>query len=300
MLDWDDLRYLLAVHRTGSLIGAGRALSVDKATVSRRIAALELALGVRLFDRKPKGYQLTPHGQRVVATVGEVDQTIAALTSELSEARGDATGRVFLSIPQWFASHVLVAAVPAFRARHPGIDLVVNASSSVLNVAQREVEVGLRNLKPDQASVTARRVGALGSALYGARDYLKRRGTPATPAALAHHDLVGWDRAVTFVTGFAWLAETGARVVFRGNDAQVLCDAVAAGLGLAVLPVLLGDERAGLVRLETFGQQREEIWAVAPSELRRSLRVRAVVDLIAGAFSANRHRLAGRSVDAKG
>lgn len=290
MLDWDDLKVLLAVHRAGSLVAAARSLRVDKATVSRRVSSLEEAFGVRLFDRRPNGYVLTPHGQRVVEAVAEIDQSVAALSAELSEARGDSTGTVYLSVPQFFASHVLMPALAPFRARHPGIELVVNATSAVANMAQREAEVGLRNVKPDQASVTARRVGRIGSAVYASRDYLKRRGRPKSPPDLATHDLVAWDRAVSFVPAFAWMAECGAAVSFRGNDAQVLCDAVAAGLGLAVLPVLLGDER-GLERLDVLGRGRDDIWAVAPGELRRSARVRAVMELVADVFAANQARL---------
>jgi DNA-binding transcriptional LysR family regulator len=163
VLDWDDLKVLLAVHRAGSLAAAARTLRVDKATVSRRVAAL---------------------------------------LAELSEARGDATGAVYLSVPQFFASHVLMPALVSFRSRHPGIELIVNASSSVLNMAQREAEVGLRNVKPDQASVTAKRVGRLGSAVYASRDYLERRGRPHSPSDVARHELVAWDRAATFVPAF--------------------------------------------------------------------------------------------------
>src|SRR5438270_12015485 len=81
-MDWDGLRYVHAVQRAGSLAGAAKSLGVDKATVSRRIAALEESLGVRLFDRKPEGYALTPHGERVVATVAEVDQSVAMLEAD--------------------------------------------------------------------------------------------------------------------------------------------------------------------------------------------------------------------------
>src|SRR5262249_36294433 len=123
VLDWDDLRYVLAVQRAGSLNAAARTLKVDKAPVSRRIPHVEEALGVRLFDRKPEGYGLTPHGERVVATVADIDQNVASLIAELTDARGDARGVVYLTVPQFFASQVLFPAVPAFRAAHPGIDL---------------------------------------------------------------------------------------------------------------------------------------------------------------------------------
>ncbi|HET6282066.1 MAG TPA: LysR family transcriptional regulator [Polyangia bacterium] len=293
MIDWDELRYLLAVRRAGSLNAAARALGVDKTTVSRRIAALEDTLGVRLFDRKPDGYRLTPHGERAIAAVAEIEGTVSALVAELSEVRGDRNGVVRLTVPQFFASQILLPALPAFRASHPRIDLVVNASSTVVNVAQREAEVGLRNVKPDQLSVTVKRVGMLGMALYASRTYLSRRGTPSVANDMAQHDLIGWESAFTHAKGFLWANNCGARSPIRLNDSAVMCDAVAADLGIAALPCLLGDERAKLVRLDGFGLSRDPIYAVAPGELRHSGRVRAVIDLIVAAWSTNTDRLAG-------
>jgi DNA-binding transcriptional LysR family regulator len=293
MLDWNDLRYVLAVRRTGSLTAAARSLEVDKATVSRRIAALEHALGVRLFDRKPDGYGITPHGERALSAVSEIDDRVAALVAELSEARGDARGVVYLSVPQFFASTVLLPALPAFRAAHPAIDLVLDASSSVVNVARREAEVGMRNVKPQQLSVTVKRVGRLAMALYASKSYLARRGTPRSAKDFASHDLVAWPSVATHAETFRWLNDCGARMAVRLNDASVLADAAAAGLGIAALPCILGDERAGLVRLEGFGTSRDDIFAVAPGELRRSGRVRAVVDLLVRVWKDNAQRLSG-------
>jgi DNA-binding transcriptional LysR family regulator len=299
MPNWDDLRYVLAVRRAGSLMAAARALRVDKATVSRRVAALEESLGARLFDRKPDGYTLTPHGERVIAAVATIDDTVSALVADLSDVRGDEAGAVHLSVPQFFASQILLPALATFRAAHPSIDLSVNASSSVLNVARREAEVGLRNVKPDQQSVTVKRVGELGMALYGSRRYLGRRGTPRAPADLAGHDLIGWEGAFTHAKGFLWANDCGARIVIRLNDSAVMGDAVAEDLGIAGLPCVLGDQRAGLVRLAAFGISRDDIYIVAPGELRRSGRVRAVIDLLVEVWTANRALLAGEPTQAK-
>ncbi len=291
MLDWDDLRYLLAVQRAGTLNGAARALQVDKATVSRRISAAEQALGVRLFDRTPDGYGLTPHGNRALAAVADIDDIVAGLVSDLSDARGDMHGVVHLSVPQFFASTVLLPELPAFRAAHPGIELVLNASSTVVDVARREAEVGLRNVRPKQLSVTVKRVGKLAMALYASRSYLARRGRP--DRELAGHDLVGWPGAFTHVEPFRSLDLTGTRIATRVDDALVLADAVAAHLGIAALPCILGDERSGLERLDAFGTSRSEIYAVAPGELRRSGRVRAVIDLLVRVWRVHGKRLAG-------
>jgi DNA-binding transcriptional LysR family regulator len=132
-------------------------------------------------------------------------------------------------------------------------------------------------------------------AFYGSRVYLARRGKPEGPNDLIKHDLVGWDAAVTHAKALLWANERGHRVVVRVNDAAVMADAVAAGVGLAALPCILGDERDGLVRLDALGLAADDIYAVAPGELRRSARVRAVIDLLSEVWAANRDRLSGKS-----
>ncbi len=293
-MDWDDLRYVHAVRRSGSLGAAAKLLAVDKATVSRRVGALERHLGVRLFDRKPSGYALTPHGERVLAAANEIEQRVAGLETDLSEARGDVSGRVYLTVPQFFATELLLPALPAFRVAYPTVEIVLNASSAVLNVAQRHAEVGLRNMKPNQMSVTTKRVGVLGMALYASRGYVAKRGEPRTPADFAKHDVIAWDRAITFAHAFQWVNVSGARVAVRVNDAAVMRDAACASLGVSELPCLIGDARPDLVRLAHFGTSIDEIYAVAPGELRTSGRVRAVIGLLADVFAANKQRLRGR------
>ncbi len=292
MIDWDDLRYLVAVQRSGSLASAARALGADKGTVSRRIAALERSLRVRLFDRRPRGYTLTGYGRRVVEAAGQVDHTVSGLLADLQAQSGEERGTVLLTVPQWFANELLVPELPAFRARHPHIALVLNASSKVLNIAQREAEVGLRNTRPRHLSVTTRKAGRLASALYGARGYLADRGTPRTREDLALHDLIGYENTLSFLPDFAWLESVGAPKV-RGNDAASLCACARAGLGLAVLPCVLGDAYAELARVSAFGVAGEDIWVVAPGELRPSPRVRAVVELLLAVFKKRAPQLAG-------
>jgi DNA-binding transcriptional LysR family regulator len=144
-------------------------------------------------------------------------------------------------------------------------------------------------------SVTVKRVGRLAMALYASKAYLAKHGKPRTPQDLARHDLVGWENAFTYAEAFRWINDSGARIALRLNDASVLCDAVAGDLGIAALPCILGDERAGLVRLDPFGIGRDAIYAVAPGELRRSGRVRAVIELLAEVWRANAVRLTGET-----
>jgi DNA-binding transcriptional LysR family regulator len=297
---WDDLRYLLALHRSGSLARAARTLRVDKTTVGRRLVALEEAMRARLVDRRPAGFVLTPEGLRAVDAAARMEATLAGLESEIASAGPAAAGAVRVTAPGWFSRHVIIPALPTFQERHPALELQLVTTNALLNMSQREADVAIRSVRPRQRSLVARRLGVLGSALYGARSYLERRGRPTTRKALSAHHLAAYDDRVTYLASFDWLARLGAPVAFRATDTLVLLDAVVAGVGLGVLPCYLGEDHAGLERLALGGVGQEEIWAVTQADVRRSPRVRVAIDWLADRFREEQARLLGPGVSAAG
>ncbi len=153
-MDWNDLRFVLAVQREMSLAAAARTLGVDKATVGRRIGALEGGLGIRLFERRPDGLVPTARGARVVASAQKMSTEVASLAAELAHETGLTRVTVRLTAPQWFASGLVIPALPHFQKEHPSIEVVLVESTSVVNLAQRDAEVAVRNVKPAQISMS--------------------------------------------------------------------------------------------------------------------------------------------------
>src|SRR5947208_17157882 len=110
-MDWNDLRFLLALHRRGSLNAAAKELGVTKTTMSRRLAALEESLGAKLFDRRPNGLRLTPMGHDAVAVATKVAADVETLAERATTAADDkARGVVRLTAPPWLAARVIVPA----------------------------------------------------------------------------------------------------------------------------------------------------------------------------------------------
>jgi DNA-binding transcriptional LysR family regulator len=295
---WDDLRIASFVQRAGSVSEAARVLGVDKATVSRAVTKLEEALGTRVFDRTPRGPVVTPEGARVLETATRMETSVRDLEDTLRG--GELRGSVFLTLPEWFACSVLAGELPAFAAQHPRITLHLVTSNAVLNVAQRDAEIAIRNVRPDQMSVSARKAGKLGSALYGARTYLRTRGTPGSRGDMEGHDLCAYDRAVTFASELRWLNQTGARITVRTQGTQALASAIVAGVGLGVLPCILGDAQRELVRVPFAGVSADDIWLVTPSDARKLARVRAVMDLMVATWKKNDRALEGRAEEKPG
>jgi DNA-binding transcriptional LysR family regulator len=293
--DWNDLRYLLAVHRKGSLAAAAKDLKVTKATVSRRLAALEGALGTRMVERKPSGLVLTPAGIEAIAAAEGIDATLGSLEERLASA-ADASprGTVRLTAPQWLATRLIIPALPELSLRYPGLEVQLVGTNQILNLAQREADVAIRNVRPPHKSLVARKLIALGGCVYASKLYLERRGRPPSPENLAGHEVLAYE-GMGGMPGFEWLREPGhrGRIVFRANDPEALVGAATAGLGLCAVPCLLGDPEQALVRVETLGFSRCELLLVTHEEIQHSPRIRVVSDFAAELVRRNRKLIEG-------
>ena len=294
-MDWNDLRYLLAVRRRGTLAGAAKDLGVTKATVSRRLAAVEEALGGALFERRPAGLVLTPAGEDTASTAERIEEMCDALVERLSAARDDRpAGLVRLTAPAWLADRLLLSALPELRTRLPEIEIDLVGSNRILNLVQREADLAIRNVVPDQQSLVSRRIGHLGGCVYASPLYLERRGVPAGPDDVRTHDVVAYE-SLGGMPGYEWMrdAERGGRIVFRANDPVALASAAAAGLGLAALPCLVGDAERGLVRVPTLGMATTPMYLVVHEQLRAAARIRAVMTFVEELFVRHRAALTG-------
>lgn len=280
MLDWDDLRIFLAVHRTRSHAGAARALRVAATTVGRRMRSLERRVGARLFTRAPEGLVATGAGQALLARAERVDAEVLEAERELSGADARPTGTVRITAGDGFTTYVLCPALPAFLATHPGLAVELRASNRVLDLPRGEADVGLRLFRPRERSLVARRIGQERYGLYAAPGYLEARGAPRTERDLSGHDLVLYERDFDRVPAQAWLRQiaVGARIAVRGSTTTTLHAACAAGAGIALLTnsYVRGDPRFVPI-LPRLAPPSSDLWAVTHQDLRGAARVAAAM-----------------------
>jgi molybdate transport repressor ModE-like protein len=294
-VDWDDLRYLLAVHRHGSLARAAKELAVTKATASRRLAALEKALGAPLVERKPAGLVLTEAGREALAAAERVDSAVVALRERLGGGGEERPrGTVRLTAPSWLASRFIIPALAGFKARYPDLDVQLVGTNQILNLAQREADVAIRNVKPTHKSLASRKLIALGGSVYASRLYLDRRGHPRSPEALEGHDVLVYE-TLGGMPGFEWMREParGGHIAFRANDPEALVGAATAGLGLCAVPCLIADPEPSLARVESLGFARCDLFLVTHTETGKTPRVRAVTALIGALVEEHRAAIEG-------
>jgi len=288
-LDWEDIRHFMALARQGTLSGAARALRVNHATVARRIAGLEAALGRPLFERRPTGYVLTADGRAVLDEAAAMDRAALAVLHRLESGTAPA-GLVRLTTIRSLADHFLIERLGPLHRRYGELDLQIISESRVMSLARREADMALRLGQPRDSELAARRVGRIGFAFYAAPDYRKQMIEGRPPL------LIGYDEDSEFVPEGLWLKRRFAahRFVFRANSHISHAAAARAGLGVALLPRFLAARDPALAEL-AFGElpPPRDVWLLARPNLARVPRLRVVADFIAELFRRERKLLAG-------
>lgn len=287
-MDWDDLRFFAELARTGSLSAAARTLRVDHSTVARRIASLEGALGIRLFDRLPRGYELTPEGEHVREQVERLEEDVFAL-QRVAQGRGSGlSGTVRVSAPPAFASLFLSPRLGLLRQRHPDILLELTGTNISISLTRREADIALRLTRPEGSSLVTRKVATAGYGLFASRAYASGRDVETM-------DLLGYEESLEHVPQQQWLRRfaPGRPFVLCTSDLVALSSAVKAGLGAAVLPFFITGGDASFVCVERESVPSRDIWLVVHEDIRHSPRVRAVMDVLIEILGRERALLEG-------
>lgn len=288
VLDWEDLRHFVALARHGGLSAAARALRVNHATVSRRVAALEAASGRALFDRRRTGYVLTADGRAVLDEAAAMDRAALAVLQRL-DAGTAPSGLVRLTTIRSLADHFLIDRLAALHRRHPELDLDIITEARVMSLARREADLALRLGQPSDSELRARRVGSLAFGFYAARGYRKSLGGRAP-------ELVGYDDDSAFVPEGVWLKRrfSDHRFAFRANSHVSQAAAARAGFGVALLPRFLAARDAELVEFP-MGElpPPREVWLLARPNLAQTPLIRGVADYLVALFRRERRLLAG-------
>jgi DNA-binding transcriptional LysR family regulator len=297
MLDWNDLRFFLAVADHGGTKAAARELGVDPSTVQRRIMELERQVGQALIHRLPSGYSLTDFGERMLAPARQVAQAVALLEQQLEDATRDVAGRVRLTCPEPLMLRLTRSGlIERFHARYPAVQLEFVISDRYLNLTAGDADVALRSGDTDDLGLVGRKVADSLWAVYASKTFIERHGAPNSPQALAQFPLVGFDETLSNHRASTWLRTTvpEARVVARNNSVLGLVNAAKAGLGVAPLPTAIADAEPDLTRL--FGPVPEltRVWRLLTTpELRKTPRVNAVFEFFVSEVDALQSVLTG-------
>lgn len=281
MFGWDDLRYLLAVAEHGSTLAAARHLNVNQSTVQRRLRELESSLGLRLVERGASGYRLTTAGAAVLPQARQVAAAIEAFAQKALEATH--AGILRLTCPEPIAVRLTQSGfIDRFHSRHPDIRVQFVLADRYIDLSKGEADVALRS-GDTEGRLVGRKIADSIWAAYASRTYLKRNKPPTSVEDLKHHPLIALDESLSRHRLSAWLRQVAPDAGFtaRSNSVLGLVSATKAGVGVAVLPIALGDAEPDLVRVLEPIPELTRAWRVlAHPDGRRLPRVKAFFEFV--------------------
>ena len=286
MNDWDDLRYFLAVARSGSVSGAATELGVNHSTVSRRINAYEKKHDVRLFERMPQGYEMTQAAENIYRYALEIEERTHIVERELFGRDTRLQGRLCITAYHSTVNELVLPDLGTFSQQYPEIDLELFVTADVRDLSAREADIAIRGTPQPPDHLVGKKVADFGNAIYTSENYQKRQ--------LARPEVILWRDEVQLPE---WVSEhfPGARVALRVDDITAMGAAVKAGLGMARLPCWIGDVRPGFFRLRlNVASMGWGLWVLIHADLRSTARVRVCRDFLIDTLEKKRDLIEGR------
>lgn len=301
-LNWDDLRFFLALARAGNTVAAGRLLHVNPSTISRRIQGLEESLGVRLFDRDGVGYRMTETARTLMPEAEKVEEAVTTFERRAILCEEEAAGTLRLTCTEGTAIFMMRPVLRRFNERYPDITVNVIVSDSFLDIGRGEADIALRVGTPSDENLVGRKLADLCWAFYASERYLSLYGRPETVEDLPRHRIIGFNGTLHEIRSARWLRQIVPERSFVSHTDTLtgLIMVLNAGTGIGLLPMQLGEKEKenGLVRL--FGPVREVLspfWVLTHRDMKMVPRVRAFMDFIIEEVRVHGEELLGHPLD---
>jgi DNA-binding transcriptional LysR family regulator len=281
--DWDDLRFFLAVARAGRLTVAARRLGADHATVSRRISALETALKAKLFERRPQGYSLTEHGERLLAKAESMETQALAVSTQIGGADLALSGSVRIGTPDGFGTMFLAPRLADFAGRYPDLEIQLVAMPRLLSLSKREADIAVSLAPPKEGKIVARKLTDYRLGLYATATYLDRHPAVTSPDDLQAHGMIGYIDDLIVMPELDYLDEVskGVRPRLQSSSLVAQLQAALMGGGICILPHFMAVQQPLLLPVlpNTVSIVRS-FWLIVHADLKEVARIRATMDFI--------------------
>lgn len=292
-IDWNDLKVLLAVGRSGKLSLAATKLRADHATVSRRISALENVLQVKLLERRSTGVVLTEQGERLMQSAEAMESLALAGLSEIHQT--DVSGAVRIGAPEGFGSYFLAPRLGALCDQHPNLEIELVAMGAVFSLSKREADIAVGLTRPDQGRLFSRKLMDYRLALYASKNYFDTHPPVEKIADLKRHRIIGYIEDLVFSSELSnMFAQAGVPPPgLRSSNLIAQMKATVSGAGLCMLPAFIAENHAQLQPILPHDiATRRSFWLTVHADLRDLARVRVTCDFIESAVRMARDQFA--------
>jgi len=296
-MDWNDLKFFLAVANSRSLSAASRQLGVSTSTVSRRVTALEQALGLTLFRHHFDGYELTEAGMNLRVPAEQAEAHLKTFERSAKDTSDPLSGAVRIDAPELLGQQILLPHLAGLMTEYPAIQLDIRSSVRPVQLATQQSDIVIRIVPPERGSYKMRTVGKVVFGFYAHQSYLDIYGKPSNDRDLRSHRTIGWSEDLSYLAMSAWLDEVlaGRQPSMRLGSFTSQVTAVESGLGIAVLPHFAA-LRAGLVPvLEEIPGLTLDLWLLVQDQAARTPRVQIVKEHLVKILADNTAHLEGRS-----
>ncbi len=283
--DWNRARAFLVTAEEGSLSAAARALGMAQPTLGRQVDALEQELGVALFERVGRGLELTPHGVELLDHVRSMGEAANRFSLAASGHTQSVEGSICITASELHAVHLLPPILARLRREQPGINVEIIASNAPMDLRRREADIAIRNFRPDQPELIAKRLRDDRARLYAAHTYLKRLKNPSDPDVINKADFIGFDTTSNLVDA---LNQLGLSISVQNQkivsaNQLVQWEMIKQGAGIGIAPEAVGDAEPLVTRVLDGKVHPLPIpmWLTTHREVHTARRVRLVFDMLA-------------------
>ena len=298
MLDWDDLKHFLAVARKGSTLAAAKSLGVSQSTVHRRVQALEKRLGRQLVKRNPTGYQLTELGEEMRSYAQGVEDAVAAFERRLAADEKEPVGTVRVTCPEAVGYRLMRSRLPdKFNALFPALQVEFVMTDKLVDLAKGHADIAIRAAAPTDNALIGRKIAASPWAVYASRSYVHRHGSPTRKEDINRHTVIRFDGEMSDHSAARWLhsAAPKARIAAHATSLPTMLLAVKSGIGIAPLPVIVGENESDLLRLlGPLPDLTTQFYLLMHQDFKRTPRVRAFFDFLVDEVKSVRSILEGK------
>jgi DNA-binding transcriptional LysR family regulator len=282
--DWNDLRYFLAVVRNGSTLAAAKALGTSQSTVHRRLRELEQRLGHAMVRRHPTGYRPTELGSHMVTYAEGVEAAVLSFERQLLAVSEEPAGIVRVTCSEVVGSRLMRSPlIEKFNSRYPALRVELIMNNKLLDLAKGEADIAIRAFAPVEGALFGRKIATWHWAVYATRSYVKRYGRIERCEDIGKHRVIMLEGLARDLAAARWLRSVApnAEIVASSDSVPTLLLAVKSGVGIGLLPLVVGDAERDLQRLlEPIPCVVTDFHLLMHEDMRRTPRVRAFFDFI--------------------